>query len=69
MISNKTQFHKISVKTTMTAGRSAGVVEKSVCCSVYKVKDTGEIFAIVGPISPKTSGILSVSSAMNELTH
>ena len=37
IISNKPQFGKILMKTTMTAGRSAGAVEKSVC---YNVKVT-----------------------------
>ena len=36
------QFGKISKKTTMTAGRSAGAVEKSTCCFVYKVKVTDD---------------------------
>ena len=30
------------MKTTMTAGRSAGAVEKSVCCFVYNVKVTDD---------------------------
>ena len=38
----KQQFGKISMKTTMTAGRSAGAVEKSACCFVYKVKVTDD---------------------------
>ena len=42
IIPNKPQFAKISMKTTMTAGRSAGAVEKSVCCFVYKVKVTDD---------------------------
>ena len=39
IISNKPQFGKISMKTTMTAGRSAGAVEKRVC---YNVKVTDD---------------------------
>ena len=39
IISNKPLFGKISMKTTMTAGRSAGAVEKSVC---YDVKVTDD---------------------------
>ena len=38
----QTPMGKISMKTTMTAGRSAGAVEKSVCCFVYKVKVTDD---------------------------
>ena len=30
------------MKTTMTAGRSDGAIEKSVCCFVYKVKVTDD---------------------------
>ena len=33
---------KISMKTTMTSGRSAGAVEKSVCCLVYNVNVTDD---------------------------
>ena len=39
IVSNKPQFGKISMKTTMTAGRSAGAVEKSIC---YNVKVTDD---------------------------
>ena len=39
IISNKPQFGKISMKTTMTAGSSARAVEKSVC---YNVKVTDD---------------------------
>ena len=42
IISNKPQFGNISVKTTMTAGRSAGAVEKRICCFVYNVKVTDD---------------------------
>ena len=42
IIPNKPQFGKISMKTTMTAGRSAGAIEKSVYCFVYKVKVTDD---------------------------
>ena len=38
----KKQFGKISMKT-MTAVRSAGAVEKSVCCFVYNVKVTDDL--------------------------
>ena len=39
IISNKPQFGKISMDSTMTAGRSSGAVEKSVC---YNVKVTDD---------------------------
>ena len=39
IISNKPQFGKISIKTTMTASRSAGAVEKSICYNAMVTDD------------------------------
>ena len=47
IISNKPQFGKISMKTTMTASRSAGAVEKSVC---YNVKVTDDWWFTHSPL-------------------
>ena len=54
IIPNKPQFRKISIKTTMTAGRSAGAVEKSVCCSVYNVKVTDDGWLTHSPLGVTT---------------
>ena len=51
---------KISMKTTTTAGRSAGAVEKSVCCFVYKVKVTDDWWLTHSPLGVTSEKLRTV---------